>query len=103
MKIDDKPILPVVGPARNDAAAAIADGDTQRGGAAGAVQGGDTVKLSSGVERFAKMSEAVQGLPDIRVERVEELKKSIAAGQYKVNARDVAEKMLMTMKKGVAV
>jgi negative regulator of flagellin synthesis FlgM len=41
-------------------------------------------------------------MPDIRVEKVEELKKQIAAGEYNVSARDVAEKMLISMRNGVS-
>ena len=100
MKIDDKTLASVVGPAKGDAVAAAHEAK-KHGAGAGAK--GDTVELSLSVERFAKANEALQKLPDIRVERVEELKKQIAAGEYRVKASDVAEKMLMTMKKGVAV
>lgn len=100
MKIDDKTLGSVVGPAKGDAAAAAHE--ARKHGADAGVRG-DTVELSRNVERFAKANEALQRLPDIRVERVEELKKQIAAGDYRVKASDVAEKMLMTMKKGVAV
>lgn len=102
MKIDDNPILPATVVARNDAAAHAA-GETHKNGAAAAGQGGDTVKLSGNAERVARMSEALQSIPDIRIERVEEIKKQVAAGEYNVSARAVAEKMLMSMKKGVAV
>ncbi|AJE04891.1 flagellar biosynthesis anti-sigma factor FlgM [Geobacter pickeringii] len=97
MKIDDKTLASVVGPGKGDAAAS----SKKFGVDAGAK--GDTVELSRNVERFAKANEALQKLPDIRVERVETLKAQIASGEYQVKASDVAEKMLMTMKKGVAV
>lgn len=87
---------------RNDAAAALADGDNHRNAAA-AGKSGDTVKLSDSAERVARMNEMLHQIPDIRVERVLELKKQVAAGEYEVSARAVAEKMLMSMKKGVAV
>ena len=77
-------------------------GKAKRSAAEDAGKAGDTVELSRNAERFAKVSKALQKLPDIRVEKVEELKKQIAAGEYRVKASDVAEKMLMTMKKGVA-
>uniref|UniRef100_A0A831UEC9 Negative regulator of flagellin synthesis n=1 Tax=Geobacter metallireducens TaxID=28232 RepID=A0A831UEC9_GEOME len=102
MKIDDKPILPATIVTRNDAAAALADGGTH-GNAAAAGQAGDTVKLSDSAERVARMNEMLHQIPDIRVERVKELKRQVAAGEYEVSARAVAEKMLMSMKKGVAV
>ncbi len=103
MKIDDKPILPATIATRNDAAAALADSESHRNGTAAAGHGGDTVKLSDNAERVARMSEALQQIPDIRVERVQELKKQVAAGEYTVDARAVAEKMFMAMKKGIAV
>lgn len=101
MKIDDNPVLPATVVARNDAAA-FAAGETHKNGAA-AGQGGDTVNLSGNAERVARISEALQSIPDIRMERVEEIKKQVAAGEYNVSARAVAEKMLISMKKGVAV
>jgi len=103
MKIDDNPILPATVVTRNDATAALATGEAHKNGAAAAGQGGDTVKLSGNAERVARMSEALQSIPDIRMERVEDIKKQVAAGEYNVSARAVAEKMLMSMKKGVAV
>lgn len=103
MKIDDKPILPATVSIRNDAAAALADGENLKRGTAAAEREGDTVKLSGNAERVARMNEALQQIPDIRLERVQELKKQVAAGEYDVSARAVAEKMFMSMKKGVAV
>ncbi len=103
MKIDDKPILPATVTTRNEAATALADGEMHKSGTAAAGKGGDTVQLSGNAEWVARMSEALQQIPDIRVERVQELKKQVATGEYAVSARAVAEKMLMAMKKGVAV
>lgn len=103
MKIDDKPILPATVATKSDAAAALADGDLHKNGVAAPGQAGDTVRLSDNAERVARMSEALQQIPDIRVERVQELKKQVAAGEYTVSARAVAEKMIMTMKRGVEV
>ena len=103
MKIDDKPILPATVATKNDAASALADGEIHKKGSAAAGKAGDTVELSGNAERVARMSEALQQIPDIRVERVQELKKQVAAGEYDVSARAVAEKMLMTMKRGVEV
>lgn len=103
MKIDDKPILPATVTTKNEAAAALTDGEMHKNGTSAAGRGGDTVQLSDNAERVARMSEALQKIPDIRMERVQELRKQVAAGEYAVGARAVAEKMLMTMKKGVAV
>jgi len=103
MKIDDKPILPATVTTRNDLAVSPADGENQKRSTAVAEREKDTVKLSGNAERVARMNEALQQIPDIRMERVQELKKQVAAGEYDVSARAVAEKMFMSMKKGVAV
>lgn len=100
MKIDDKTLGSVVGPGKGDAPASAYEA-RKSGADAGAK--GDTVELSRNVERFARVTEALQKLPDIRLERVEALKAQLAAGEYRVKASDVAEKMLITMKKGVEV
>ena len=41
-----------------------------------------------------KIREAVENAPDMREEKVALLKKMIASGEYKVNSREVAEKMI---------
>lgn len=41
-----------------------------------------------------KIREAVENAPGIREEKVALLKKMIASGEYKVNSREVAEKMI---------
>ncbi|BDV42610.1 flagellar biosynthesis anti-sigma factor FlgM [Geotalea uraniireducens] len=102
MKIDEKSPLTVVNSVKTDpAAAASAGSQAQRGTTADASK--DTVELSSDVQRYAKAAEALPKVPEIRTERVAELKAAIKAGEYNVKARDVAEKMLMAMKKGIVV
>lgn len=99
MKIYEKPALAVVNSVKTDpVATASAGSQAQRSTTADARK--DTVELSNDVQRYAKAAEALPKVPEIRTERVEELKAAIKAGEYNVKASDVAEKMLMAMKKG---
>ena len=43
------------------------------------------------VQRF---KEIAKGIPDVRQEKIDEIKKKIEAGEYNVNADDVASKMI---------
>lgn len=54
----------------------------------------DTVKLYTQTQEFRRAVEAVKKAPDLRQDKVEELRKAIASGTYKVDSLAVAEKML---------
>ena len=54
----------------------------------------DSVRLSTNTEEFKRAVEAVKRAPEVRKDRVEELKKAIAEGRYKIDSMAVAEKML---------
>ncbi|MCU0578262.1 MAG: flagellar biosynthesis anti-sigma factor FlgM [Desulfobacterota bacterium] len=54
----------------------------------------DRVELSSSSRLIQKIQEAAQAAPDIRAEKVAELKKKIADGTYQVSSADIAGKML---------
>ena len=54
----------------------------------------DTVDISGQGRVAAEISAAAQQLPDVREARVQELKRSIDAGTYTVDARKVAESIL---------
>lgn len=43
------------------------------------------------VQRF---KEILKGVPDVRQEKIDEIKKKIENGEYNVNADDVASKMI---------
>jgi negative regulator of flagellin synthesis FlgM len=43
------------------------------------------------VQRFKEMA---KGIPDVRQEKVDEIKRKVEAGEYKVDAADVASKMI---------
>ena len=64
-----------------------AQGDAEKGGQKSVFDSGQPYYLS-------RIREAVENAPDIREEKVALLKKVIASGEYKVNSREVAEKMI---------
>ena len=53
----------------------------------------DMVTLSSRAKDFAIAKKALAGEPDIREDKVRDLKEQIEAGTYNVTGRDVAEKL----------
>ena len=57
----------------------------------------DRVELSSGSRDAVKMQEILQSTPSERAEMVEELKAQIERGEYEVDSREVAGKMLLNM------
>ncbi|MBW2599410.1 MAG: flagellar biosynthesis anti-sigma factor FlgM [Deltaproteobacteria bacterium] len=54
----------------------------------------DKVTLSSTARDIQQAQKAVEKLPDVREEKVQELKDRIEAGKYDVNGEKIAEKML---------
>lgn len=62
----------------------------------------DVVNLSPAVDRYNKATEFLKDLPDTRPDKVQEIKGKIEAGEYNVNSKDVATKMLNFMKNGYA-
>ncbi|MGB9866329.1 MAG: flagellar biosynthesis anti-sigma factor FlgM [Bacillota bacterium] len=54
----------------------------------------DTVRLYTQTEEFRKAVEAVKRAPEVRQDKVEELRKAIVSGTYQVDSMAVAEKML---------
>lgn len=64
-----------------------AQGDTEEGAE-------DIVKNSGQTYDMSRIREVVENTPDTREEKVALLKKMIASGEYKVNAREVAAKVI---------
>jgi len=60
----------------------------------GPVQQKDEVVLSSKAQEFSQIYQAIKAMPEVREERVKELADKINAGNYRVDAKDVAEKMI---------
>jgi len=54
----------------------------------------DQVSLSVQAKEVEKLKKEILAVPEVREEKVQELAKRISTGEYKVNAQDVAEKML---------
>ncbi|MEA3486365.1 MAG: flagellar biosynthesis anti-sigma factor FlgM [Thermodesulfobacteriota bacterium] len=54
----------------------------------------DKVSLSSTARDIQQAEKAIEQLPDVREEKIQELKDQIEAGKYNVNGEKIAGKML---------
>lgn len=54
----------------------------------------DEVAFSSEAKDFATITKLLSEVPDVRTDKVEEIKKSISSGSYNVKAEEVAGKIL---------
>ena len=67
----------------------------REGGKAVATENGDVdTKISARARDLSKAKSAAAGAPDVREEKIAELKRRIAEGRYKVDATAVADKMV---------
>lgn len=57
-------------------------------------QATDKVELSAASRDIQKIQEVLKNTPDVRAEKVQELKSKIESGQYRVDAREIANKMI---------
>lgn len=55
---------------------------------------GDKVSISTDVQ---KVQEVLKTTPDVRAEKVEELKQKVNSGQYRVDSREIANKMISSL------
>ncbi len=55
---------------------------------------GDRVEFSARSREMQKIYEVLQATPDVRAEKVAELKRQIETGQYEVDSEALAEKIL---------
>jgi flagellar biosynthesis anti-sigma factor FlgM len=62
-----------------------------------AAEASDRVELSSGSRDAVKMNEILQSTPPERAEMVEELRAQVERGEYAVDSREVAGKMLLNL------
>jgi negative regulator of flagellin synthesis FlgM len=53
-----------------------------------------SAEISGRAKEFAKAHSVAAATPDVREDRIAELKRRIASGEYKVDSEKVAEKML---------
>ena len=61
------------------------------------MEASDRVELSSGSRDAMKMQEILQSTPSERAEIVEDLKAQVESGEYAVDSREVAGKMLLNL------
>lgn len=81
--------------AKKTGRAGKAEGAQKTGGASQAAAAGDVNSdISSKGKEFAKAKAVAAETPDVREEKIAELKRRIAAGKYKVDADAVAGKMV---------
>ncbi|BCS80900.1 flagellar biosynthesis anti-sigma factor FlgM [Anaerocellum diazotrophicum] len=58
----------------------------------------DKVEISSEARDFQAVLNAIKLTPDVREEKVDEIKKKIDSGTYNVSGRDVVEKLIREYK-----
>ena len=54
----------------------------------------DTMRISGEARMVKEVRDLLQETPEVRQERVAELKEAVQNGEYKVDSKEVAEKML---------
>jgi len=59
------------------------------------ISGKDKASFSEDARILAKSRTALENTPDIRSERVEELRQQIAAGEYKIPLQELAKRFLL--------
>lgn len=72
------------------AEAAEAAGNARRNTGVGRGDRADRVTVSEGAREFARVMDAVQATPDVRTDRVQELRDRIASGQYEIDYMGLA-------------
>ncbi|TSA10913.1 MAG: flagellar biosynthesis anti-sigma factor FlgM [Deltaproteobacteria bacterium] len=78
----------------NQAAQGAQQAEREKQAAAEQSQATDKVELSAASRDIQKIQEVLENTPDVRAEKVQELKSKIESGQYKVDARGIADKMI---------
>lgn len=54
----------------------------------------DEYKISSQAKDFQTVMKALHSIPDIRMEKVHEISKKIESNQYKVDAKDISDRII---------
>ncbi len=62
--------------------------------AVGSAQQPDEVILSSQAQEVSQYVRAIKGMPEVRDEVVNELSEKIASGEYKVDSRELADRII---------
>ncbi|EKD34334.1 MAG: Anti-sigma-28 factor, FlgM, partial [uncultured bacterium] len=63
----------------------------------GTPMGADRVELSTGSQDVQKAQEILQQTPAVRPERIAALREQIERGEYEIDARQIADKMLFSL------
>ncbi|HTF99166.1 MAG TPA: flagellar biosynthesis anti-sigma factor FlgM [Nitrospirota bacterium] len=69
----------------------------QKAAQPGSTNAPDRIDISGQSKEIAELQAAVNQLPDIRADKVQEIKKSVEAGTYTVDASKVAESILKSI------
>ena len=72
----------------------VEDRSSEKAGAANNLVPEEKVNLSTTAKDVQALSKAISELPDVREDKVQELKDRIGKGAYKVDAEKIAEKMV---------
>ena len=67
---------------------------TKSQGGTSYTDGTEQIAISSKAKDIQKATEAVNAAPDIRIEKLEQIKNQIADGSYRVSSEQLAEKIL---------
>ena len=62
--------------------------------AAGAAQQPDEVILSSQAQEVSQHLRTIKGMSEVREDKVQELSEKIASGEYKVDSRELADRII---------
>ena len=65
--------------------------------ASSGVEQGDKVVLSGGSQEIQKALEVLARTPEVRADKVRELKEKIASGEYQVDPERIADRMLSSL------
>src|SRR5690606_11422093 len=74
----------------SNSAAVEAAANAPRGAAGAGSRRTDSVTLSEGAREFARIMQTVQQAPDVRADRVADLRQQIASGEYVVDHTGLA-------------
>ena len=69
-------------------------GVSNAGGNSGVAKPADSVNLSERAAAIAELTTKVDQLPDVRAERVEQLRALVEAGNYNPSAEDIADAII---------
>jgi negative regulator of flagellin synthesis FlgM len=56
--------------------------------------GGESVHISERALQLQQAQKELDKIPDVRIEKVNEIKEQIATGTYEINSRKIAEKIM---------